>query len=227
MIDLATWNLSVPVGVPAATIETPLLVGGYQDHYFQNIGGTVFFWAPVNGTTTQSASYPRSELRETFADGTLHNWTYPGADHYLRAALKVSQVPSTGKVVIGQIHAHKSTAPLLKLEYQYKEKTRTGNLVAKVRLTPDSETQVHNVLSGVALDQRFTYSIVLNAKGTLTVNVNGTKWTAKMDSAWAAKPLYFKAGVYTQDNSGYETEAGAATFYKLDIDHTPLTVAAP
>jgi len=226
MIDLATWNLTIPVGVPAATIDTPLLVGGYQDHYFKTASGTVFFWAPVNGTTTKSATYPRSELRETHADGTLRNWTYPSADHYLRAALKVSQVPSTGKIVIGQIHAHNSTAPLLKLEYQYKTKTRTGNVVVKVRPTPGSATQVYNVLSGIPLNQRFTYSIHLTPKGTLGVNVNDKKWSTRVDSSWAPKPLYFKAGVYTQDNSGYETEAGAATFYKLEIEHRPLPVAA-
>ncbi|MBA4682992.1 MAG: polysaccharide lyase family 7 protein, partial [Pseudomonas sp.] len=36
MIDLSTWNLTIPVGVPAAVISTPVLAGGYQDHYFQS-----------------------------------------------------------------------------------------------------------------------------------------------------------------------------------------------
>ena len=61
MIDLAMWNLSIPVGVPATTIETPALAGGYQDHYFQSKNGAIFFWAPVNGSTTENAKYPRSE----------------------------------------------------------------------------------------------------------------------------------------------------------------------
>ncbi|WP_443191307.1 polysaccharide lyase family 7 protein [Pseudomonas indica] len=224
MIDLAIWNLSIPVGVPATTIETRVLATGYQDHYFKNNGyNTVFFWAPVNGTTTESASYPRTELRETYPDGRLRNWTYPSADNFLRAGLKVSQVPSTGKIVVGQIHAYKSSRPLLKLEYQYKARYDYGNIVVKVRRSPDDETsEVINVLSGVPLNQRFIYSIHLTPKGTLSVNVNATKWTTKLDSAWATKPLYFKAGVYTQDNTGYETEAGAAIFDKLQIEHRPL-----
>ena len=78
------------------------------------------------------------------------------------------------------------------------------------------------MLSGVPLNQRFIYSIHLTPKGTLSVNVNSTKWTTKLDSAWATKLLYFKAGVYTQDNTGYETEAGAAIFDKLQIEHRPL-----
>ena len=223
MIDLATWNLSIPVGIPATTIETPLLAGGYQDHYFQSDSGSIFFWAPVNGTTTSNASYPRSELRETYADGSLRNWQYPDADNSLSAALQVTQVPSTGKIVIGQIHAKYSTAPLLKLEYQYKDWQGAGNIVAKVRMHPDDASgHVITIASGVPLNQRFTYHVHLTPAGTLSISAYGRNWKSRIDSDWAVKPLYFKAGVYPQDNSGYETEAGSATFYKLDIEHRPL-----
>ena len=220
MIDLATWNLSIPVGVPSTTIETPVLVGGFQDYYFKSENGTIIFWAPVNGTTTENASYPRSELRETYADGTLRNWLYPEADNSLSAALKVTQVPSTGKIVIGQIHAKDSTSPLLKLEYQYKAWRGDGNIVAKVRMNPsDASGQVITIASGVPMDQRFTYYIHLTPNGTLSITSYSRNWKAKISSDWAVKPLYFKAGVYTQDNTGYETEAGRATFERLEIKH--------
>lgn len=29
MIDLSTWNLSIPVGSPPATIDTPKLMSGF------------------------------------------------------------------------------------------------------------------------------------------------------------------------------------------------------
>ncbi|MNP31594.1 Alginate lyase precursor [compost metagenome] len=220
MIDLSTWNLTLPVGVPAVTIETPLLVGGYQDHYFQSNSTGLYFWVPVNGSTTSNAIYPRSELRETQADGKLRNWTYPSADNLLSANLSVSQVPSTGKLVIGQIHAYGSTSPMLKLEYQFKTKTQTANIVIKVRNSPDDETStVIPLLSGIPLNQRFSYVIDLSPNGLLSVMVNGSLWSQQLSTAWAPKPLYFKAGVYAQDNEGYETEAGAATFYNLKIEH--------
>lgn len=226
MIDLAIWNLSIPVGVPATTIETPVLAGGYQDHYFQSKNGAIFFWAPVNGSTTESASYPRTELRETHADGKVRNWTYPSADHFLWATLSVSQVPSTGKIVIGQIHAYKSSMPLLKLEYQYKAYAASGNIVAKIRRTPDAATEVILLLSGIPLNQPLSYMINLTPQGRLNVLVNATAWSVQLDSSWAPKPLYFKAGVYPQDNTGYETEAGAARFDKLRIEHRPLLSTA-
>jgi hypothetical protein len=218
MIDLATWNLSVPVGTPALTIATPRLVQGYQDGYFRS-GDTLFFWAPVTGSKTDNAIYPRTELRETNADGSVHNWLFSQADNFLRAALMVSQVPSSGKIVIGQIHCYQSTEPLVKLEYQYKEKTATGNIVAKFRPTPTSEPLVIEIATGVKLNQRFTYTIHLTANGNLSINAANFNWSAALDPSWGSKQLYFKAGVYTQDNTGYATEGGAATFYTLTINH--------
>ena len=47
MIDLATWNLSVPVGNPPYTVETAKLVDGFKDQYFHSDTGTLFFWTPV------------------------------------------------------------------------------------------------------------------------------------------------------------------------------------
>ena len=220
MIDLATWNLSVPVGSPPATIDTPKLVSGFKNQYFHSSTGTLFFWAPVTGTRTENAIYPRTELRETYSNGTLRNWLYPQADNSLRATLKVSKVPSSGKLVIGQIHAYDSQKPLVKLEYQYKSKTATGNIVAKVRTRPDdAEGRVITIATGVKLDQDFSYLIHLSPGGALGISAAGSQWDSKISATWRDKPLYFKAGVYVQDNAGPTSEGAQVTFSKLDIDH--------
>ncbi|WP_445571203.1 polysaccharide lyase family 7 protein [Pseudomonas sp. E102] len=223
MIDLATWNLSIPEGSPAMTIDTPRLAQGFKDQYFNAETGTVFFWAPVTGTKTANASYPRSELRETFPDGRLRNWLYPAADNTLRATVAVNQVPSTGKIVIGQIHTKDSNSPMVKLEYQYKTKSSTGNIVAKVRMRPDDkEGQVITVATGVTLNRNFPYMIHLSPKGALGISAAGYNWRTTVDPSWKVKPLYFKAGAYVQDNTGYVTEGGKVTFSKLEIKHTTL-----
>ncbi|WP_434560386.1 polysaccharide lyase family 7 protein [Pseudomonas sp. Z5-35] len=220
MIDLATWNLSIPEGAPPATIQTSQLVQGFKNQYFNAETGTVFFWVPVTGATTANAIYPRSELRETNSDGTLRNWLYPAADNKLAATLTVGQVPSTGKLVIGQIHAKDSTSPMVKLEYQYKTYSSTGNIVAKVRMRPDDAAgQVITIATGIKLNQPFSYLIHLNRAGLLTISGAGYQWSGTVNSTWSNKPLYFKAGVYVQDNTGYATEGGKATFSLLDIDH--------
>lgn len=139
MIDLATWNPSVPVGSTRRPSTLPACLRVSKMCISMPIPAR-FFWAPVTGSTTVNAIYPRSELRETRADGSLRNWLYPSANHFLNATLAVNQVPSSGKVVIGQIHAFQSQQPLLKLEYQYKTSKLSGNLVAKVRIRPNDTT---------------------------------------------------------------------------------------
>ncbi|NWB93328.1 polysaccharide lyase family 7 protein [Pseudomonas agarici] len=220
MIDLTTWNLSVPVGTPPETIDTPKLVEGFKNQYFHSDTGTLFFWSPVTGSKTQNAIYPRSELRETYADGSVHNWLYGEANNYLRAALAVNQVPSSGKIVIGQIHSYNSTKPMLKVEYQYSDSRQTGIIVVKIRSNPDdSEGRVIQIADNVPLDKSFTYLIHLSPGGALSVHAAGAAWYTQVGSTWRDKPLYFKAGVYVQDNTGYTSEGGMVTFYKLIIEH--------
>ena len=165
---------------------------------------------------------PNQSLENPLGEGgpQLHNWFYPDADNFLRATLTVNQVPSTGKIVIGQIHAYESQKPLIKLEYQFKEKTQTGNIVAKVRMRPDEEeSRVITVASNVPLEKSFTYVINLNKAGLLSVYAADGEWNERIGAAWGAKPLYFKAGAYVQDNSGDSKEGAKVTFDKLDIDH--------
>lgn len=220
MIDLGSWNLSIPVGSPPATIETRQLLQGYDDKYFKSGTSNVTFWAPVTGSKTANAIYPRTELRETWSDGTLHNWYYPDADNFLNAKLKVLQVPSSGRVVIGQIHVYKSTQPLLKVEYQYKDATKDGIIVAKVRFHPDDKkARIFTIAEGIRLNDTFNYVIHLNKAGLLTVKANNMIWGDRISATWSKQQLYFKAGVYTQDHTGYTSEGGKTMFFNLDIDH--------
>lgn len=220
MIDLADWNLSVPVGSPPKTIETSKLKDGFRDKYFNSEAGQLFFWAPVTGSKTANAIYPRTELRETHADGSVRNWTYPTADNQLSATLAVSKVPSSGKIVIGQIHAYESTKPMLKVEFQYSDSEKTGKIVAKLRRTPTVKTsQVITIAKNVPLNVQFKYIIHLGRTGALSVSARDQNMSTQVSSAWKDKLLYFKAGVYTQDNTGYTSEGGQVTFYKLKIQH--------
>ncbi|KPB69383.1 polysaccharide lyase family 7 protein [Pseudomonas cannabina] len=220
MIDLGYWILSIPVGSPPKTIETSQLVKGYDGKYFTSTSKAIVFWSPVTGTKTENAKYSRTELRESWPDGSVRNWLYTDADNFLNAKLKVDQVPSTGNIVIGQIHAYESTEPLLKVEYQYSEDTKAGEIVAKVRNRyDDDDSKVYTIAKDVKLNETFNYAIHLSKGGKLTVSINDIDWSKRVSKTWSDKPLYFKAGVYTQDNTGYSSEGGKATFYNLDIDH--------
>ncbi|SFO82028.1 Alginate lyase [Ectopseudomonas composti] len=225
MIDLATWNLTIPVGVPAAVIDTPILAGGYQDDYFQSRDGRIFFWAPASGSTTSNSVYPRSELRETYADGSLRNWPYSAANNMLSATARITQVPGSGMLAFSQIHSKQNTSPPLMLGYQYSPQSGYGNVVIAFRGHPADADSTKIVLSNkIRLDQDFSYEIHLAKNGLLTIGLfepgGAVKtWSRSLNKAWASHGLYFKAGVYTLDNSGNETNAGAASFSQLKVEH--------
>lgn len=219
MIDLSTWNLTLPVDSPARIIETPRLLDSYSDAYFR-AGNTLFFWAPVTGSTTSNSEFPRSELRETHKDGELRNWTYPEANHRLTASVSVNKVPSEGRVVIGQIHIYQGKGPLLKVEYVYDKGRKTGTIIANYRLKPGSSDTKVVLAEDVDLNQRFSYEVRLSSKGALQVTSEGNRWSKQLSSSWQNKKLYFKAGAYAIDNTGYKTEGAQVTFYKLEVKHS-------
>jgi hypothetical protein len=219
MIDLENWNLTIPEGTPARVIETSRLVNGYSDKYFRP-GETLFFWAPVTGSSTSKSEFPRSELRETFKDGKLRNWTYPEADHRLQARLTVEKVPSSGRIVIGQIHRYQDDGPLLKVEYLYDHSRRTGRVVAKYRLKPQSDDSEVVVAEDVDLQEKFSYDVRLSSAGYLNVASQDAEWGRQLSTSWKNKKLYFKAGAYTLDNTGYSTEGSRVIFERLSVRHT-------
>ncbi|MCY1372609.1 Alginate lyase [compost metagenome] len=181
---------------------------------------------PVNGSRTEDARYPRTELRETQADGTLSYWYQSSADNYLSAVLSVEQVPSEGKVVIGQIHSKDQPGsyndPLLKLQYHYLR--GNGRIEALLRKRPgDSEVENIVLVENVDLGERFGYDLRITPSGKLGITV-----TSKGDDGglyrelsgyWAPQLLYFKAGAYIQDNYGADNEGGRVTFYWLNALH--------
>jgi hypothetical protein len=221
MIDLYHWSLTIPEREPARIIEAAQIQAGYSSKYFLRSEGdtSVTFWAPVTGTTTMGSSYPRSELRETHSNGEERSWLYSEArSNYLRAILEMKKVPSSGKVVIAQIHAEDAPNPLLKI--QYRQVRGVGYVDLTLRRKPyDDKSPIVMTYKSMPLDTRFGYSVELSRYGKLNVNIAGLEYSNQIDSAWAKKRLYFKAGVYTLDNSGTTSEGGKAVFYKLNMGH--------
>lgn len=220
MIDLSVWNLTIPEQVPARTIETRLVKAGYNSKYFYPNGSTITFWAPVTGTTTKNSSYPRSELRETFSNGKARNWLYREGTHRLQARLAVAQVPSTGDVVIGQLHSKDNPTPYVKLVYSMER--GVGYLGVALRRRPqDKASPIVMTYKSMPLGRFFDYSIEVAKDGRLHIKLAGMEYVDQVDPAWAAKRFYFKAGMYVLDNKGPASEGGMAVFDQLSVSHTP------
>ena len=229
--DLTHWKLTLPVDASgttdgkAAEIQAPQLAAGYTNanYFFTGASGTMVFWCPVNGATTEQARFPRSELREMFdpADVSL-NWTARGT-HLLEAQCRVTEVPSSQKVIIGQIHSYSGKAkPLIKLQF-YK-----GRIEALVKVSPQDGQDRKLVFPDVGLHNDIVYQIRLQ-DGLLSVTVNGMTQTENIfenDADWANQTFYFKAGAYCQDNQGPESEGARISFSRLEVSHAASPMPA-
>ena len=84
-----------------------------------------------------------------------------------------------------------------------------------------------NPVDGIPLDEKFSYSITVSGH-TLTVKVvkaDGKAFEQVVDMTTSGydqgnQYMYFKAGVYNQNNSGDAHDFVRATFYRIDNSHS-------
>lgn len=228
--DLSHWKLTLPVDASgtsdgkAMEVSAAEVATGYTnaDYFHTGPDGTMVFWAPVNGATTPGSDFPRSELREMLdpSDSDV-NWTADGI-HILEAQCRVTEIPSSEKVIIGQIHSRSGKArPLIKLQF-HKEKVE-----ALVKLSPEQGKDQKLAFPEVGMNKDIDYRIKLE-DGLLSVTVNGGTQKVHIlenDADWANQTFYFKAGAYCQDNEGPATEGARVSFSSLSVSHT--TSSAP
>jgi hypothetical protein len=135
---------------------------------------------------------------------------------------RVMEVPSGQKVVIGQIHGYSGKAtPLIKLQF-FK-----GRVEALVKDKARKGRDIKLTFPEVGLNKDFVYQIKLH-DGLLSVTVNGVTQSVNVfetNPAWADQTLYFKAGVYPQDNEGPATEGARASFSNLKVSHSEAELA--
>lgn len=217
--DLTHWKLTLPDAKASEVFPSQLTEGFTETNYFfSGTDGAMVFWCPVTGGITDSAKYPRSELREMFdPQSDNNNWTGYGTN-LLQAQCKVSQIPSSKKVIIGQIHSFTGKAlPLVKLQYN------GGKVEALVKPSPNQSDDTKLSFGTADLDSLIAYRIQL-AEGLLTLTVNDVSQSINVfetDPDWTNQTFYFKAGSYCQDNAGEASEGAKVAFYQLSVEHMP------
>ncbi len=223
--DLSHWKLTLP-DASASDISAAQLASGYTNssYFYTGPDGAMVFWCPVNGGVTSDSTYPRCELRELITPPFENvDWTGYGT-HNLSAQCKVTQVPSTQKVIIGQIHSFTGKAmPVVKLQYF------GGKIQALVTLSPTVSTNTVLSLGSVALGDLFSYQLQM-VDGVVSVTANGNTQSLDLfalDSAWTNQTFYFKAGSYCQDDSGDATEGARVAFYQLSAQHQIPALTSP
>ena len=162
-------------------------------------------------------------------------------DGVLDVTLAVNHVTSTGepyqvgRFIIGQIHA-KDDEPI-RLYYRLLPGHKRGSIYAAHEskfkdkddyyvLLGDRSNSADEPANGIALDEKFSYRIeavgdFLNVtisqygveRASTQIDMTGSGYDAPDDY------MYFKVGVYNQNNSGDKDEYDQATFYKIETSH--------
>jgi hypothetical protein len=231
--DLSHWYLQLPVdssggttGV-SASVTTAQLVAGYTNalYFYTGSDGAMVFWSPVTGATTSGSDYSRCELREELSPGdTSVNWIGYGT-HILDVQCKVLQVPSTGKVIIGQVKGYSGAAlPLVKIQYE------SGTVYGYIKTNANNDASDKKyTYANVGLSNSITCQIKV-VNGLVSVTVNSATNSLNVfttDPNWATNTVYFKAGDYCQDNVGTTNEGARVSFYSLKASHAPAIINQP
>ncbi|TVO33955.1 hypothetical protein FOF44_14375 [Vibrio algivorus] len=148
-----------------------------------------------------------------------------------------------GRLVVGQIHA-KSNEPI-RLYYHKLPGNSKGaiyfahetsksdggdetwyNLLGSMVSSNGDLNSTSNPSSGIELNEQFSYSIKVTGDSLIvTISQNGTqlaKETVDMSGSGyddASNYMYFKAGIYLQDNTSDDDDYAKATFYELSNTH--------
>jgi|GEM_PF-367871 len=158
-----------------------------------------------------------------------------GVDGTLRATLTVDRVSTTGdsakigRVIVGQIHGPDSEPIRL---YFHKRPSDTRGAIYFAHDTPSNSNSYHPIIgdpnnlnpaNGVLLGETWSYEIkVVGQTMTVKVTPQGRATvtaTFTLESGYNDLGMYFKAGVYNQNNTGTASDYVQATFYSLTHTH--------
>lgn len=205
-----------------------------------NIAGTT-------SGSTYSRTELREMLNESAGTTNLgNNWVLgtssasaiaaaAGVDGTMNATLSVDHVSTTGdsakigRVVVGQIHG--PDTEIIRL-YYHKRPSDSRGAIYYGHDTPSNSNTYYpiigdpnnlNPVDGIGLGERWSYEIKVVGQ-TLTVSVipenrSTVTSTLAIESGYNDQYLYYKAGVYNQNNTGDSTDYVQATFYSLTHTH--------
>lgn len=162
-----------------------------------------------------------------------------GVDGTMNATLTVDHVSTTGdsgklgRVVVGQIHTDNRSpnTEVIRL-YYHKRPSDTKGAIYFGHDDPSNNNSYIAIIgdpnnlnpsNGIALGDTWSYEIKVAGR-TLTVKVTpqgGSTTTVNytLESGYDNADLYFKAGVYNQNNTGDTSDYVQATFYSLTRAH--------
>lgn len=182
-----------------------------RDLLWVDQNGHTNYWCSVQAGTSGSSKNPRTEGRQTLPGTAVSfNWLPGSARHSMSGRVRVEQAPSSGKVIIGQIHAVNALNPFLMVIWW------NGYVRIEIRDVPLGVTRTL-LKKQMPLGQVFDYCIQVDERSQLTATLDELSASAPVNSKWSKYPFYFKAGAYVIDNKGDGSEGGWVVYEALDV----------
>ncbi|MDB3935732.1 polysaccharide lyase family 7 protein [Granulosicoccus sp.] len=220
-VDGATTNSSCNEGFPRSELRE-MLRRGNED--IEDTGVT------------------RNNWKLGYQPGNRRDWG--GENGVMNATLRVNRVTTTGdsgqvgRVIIGQIHARDDEP--LKLYYRKRSGESKGCIYFAHEIRTDDDITFELIgdrnctsgpSNGIELNELFSYTISNDDEDLSVVIRRGDRngrviaqQTIDMDSLNSGydrsdESMYFKAGAYTQNDSGRGSDGDIVTFYRLSVSH--------
>jgi poly(beta-D-mannuronate) lyase len=160
-----------------------------------------------------------------------------GIDGNMKASLRVDHVSTTGeaskvgRVIIGQIHA--SNDEPFRLYYRKLPDNSKGAIYFAHETPGGGDTwyemigsrsnSASNPADGITLGEQFSYEVDVQGRQlVVTISRSGKAdlvQSITMNAAYNDDWMYFKAGVYNQNNSGSSADYAQATFFNISVSH--------
>lgn len=188
--DLTKFNLQLPLEQNNSIMQKKgAELTRYASNYFylNPEDQSIHLFCKSDGKTTKGSHYPRTELREVM------EWRFVG-QHQMSVQLAVLQQPSTGKIIIGQIHGLSKGTEAAKLWWN------KGEIQIGFKKEVNDKEQRFTLAQNIALNQVFNYTIS-QSDHEVTVTVNDHSQKFIFGDSWTSEQVYFKVGNYLQDNS--------------------------
>lgn len=207
LFDLSSFSLQLPLSDGSGGVQTidSAALKTYTGEYFYTNATTraMTFWCPEDGAHTPDAKFPRSELRQE------PNWFMKGFNQ-LNVTLSVLQLPSTGSITIGQVHASGGLSGdcsiIIELEYS------SGDVLAHLR-DKACKGVIKTVGRGYALGDTLSYTLTMDGTTASVSTDSGSM--PPYDYTWPIggipvdkTPVYFKLGDYVQASSSSSKVGG-------------------
>lgn len=211
-LELSPFTLQLPTGVPGKPDRiTGTRLKHYRSPYFQPEKGKVILYAPLNGVTTASSKFARSELSQTA------KWNLSSGVHTLSATVSVDQAPPNG-VAIGQLHevALTGSQPRPPVMLIWRDGAVMVSVLQADTLNAPRKKTV--MATHIPLGQQFDYCVQVFPGGMLQISVAGKKKTVQLNPDFAKRDLYFKAGAYPQNSSKAGNGGATISIYRLNVN---------